>query len=252
MKTKSRQKYFERRLPGASWCSPSELEIADLLAAGAEQVRPGVWLSHHPKIFSDAACTMLKEYEPRMLHKILWDDIFTWFFASAYRCGLRVVKLLSGYVVLKPKRYLDRWVLKSNYRLARRSKTSRLFLKPYVDTGRPVAGVRLWVQDRPEHIKTKSGTADNDLAAWVIHAQSFWHGRHDPSTGEVSIAPPAGYAGRCVPWAVLKALRKKFGNDAILMDLIPKPGSKVQHLPRPSHRGSVTRPKNKHAPLSRC
>jgi hypothetical protein len=252
MKTKSRQDHSVRRVPGASWCSPPELVVADLIAGGAEEVRPGVWVSHHPKIYNDPHCIRLKEYdEPRVLRKILWDDIFTWFFASTYRRGLRVAKLLGGYVELKPKRYMDRWVLKSNYRLARRSKTSRLFLKPYVDTGRPVADVKLWLQDRKERIQTKPCTADTDLAAWVVRAQSFWHGRHDPSTGEVSIAPPAGYAGRYVPWPVLKALRKKFGNEAVLMDLIPKPSPKARKTPHATYRGSVTRPKNKHAPLVR-
>jgi hypothetical protein len=216
------QNRVERRIPAVSKCSPPELVVADLIAAGAEEVRPGVWISRRPKVFSDATCTTLKEFhEPRWLRKILWDDIVDILFANAYRRGLRVVKLCGGYVELAPKRRVNTWALNANFRLARRTKISRLFLKPYADAGKPVADVTLWAPDRNGRIWSKNCAAGADLGARNARAQNSWHGRHDPSTGEVSVAPPAAYAGRYLPRTVMNALLKQFGNGAILMDLIP-------------------------------
>ena len=211
------------RKPRATRLSSNAIVEADLISDGADQIRPGVWVSHCPKIYSDPACTKLKEFdEPRWLRKLLWDDIVAHVISSAARRGLCVLNICGSYFKLELPQRKAKWIIKPNYRLAQKIKTTRLFKKPYVDAGRDVDWVTLWWINPKNVIETMMLDKSMDLNRWHTTARENWHGRHNPPSGETSVASPRTYQGRYIPSKLLRGLYKKFGNSIDLMDFIPK------------------------------
>ncbi len=82
---------------------------AKLVAAGAQEIRPGLWISTSPRICTSKSLKKLKKFDNSCwLYRLLTKDFIAMLIGRAWRQGKKFVKINDAFVDLRSHEKIDR------------------------------------------------------------------------------------------------------------------------------------------------